>query len=131
MLKKNAAFTNSFLLSIVRTDNEGNLLLKKVYAGSESLDFQDLDQKSDGCYILLGNSWRSNESAILFRIDGKGNTVWERTFVDELSNDYEYALNELRDSGFIIAGASYPRKESQLPFYCLIKTDANGNTVCK
>ncbi|GEM_PF-5751208 len=118
---------------IIKTDIQGNLQWVSKKVGTKP---EEVYQTKDGGYIVVGTSgysiWKNySVDAWLIKLDGQGNTVWERTFGDDQRSDYGFAVSELHDGGFILAGGSYPSRESERPFYWLIKTDANGNTVWK
>jgi len=118
---------------IIKTDSQGNLQWVSKKVGTKP---EEVYQTKDGGYIIVGTTgysiWKNHsEDAWLIKLDSQGNTVWERTFGDDQRSDFGYAVSELRDGGFVMAGESYSGRESELPFYWLIKTDANGNTVWK
>jgi hypothetical protein len=96
----------------------------KTLGGMWSDSGSSVQQTTDGGYIITGsNNWsyltlRSN--AWLIKIDGNGDVVWEKSFVEPGIGS---CVQQTSDGGYIIVGNGNTNS------VWLIKTDANGSTV--
>lgn len=97
-------------------------------AGPESVD--EVDQVSDGGYIICGStpSFTPNEDIYLIRTDSSGNAAWTKNF-GLAGGDYGYGVEEAGDGGFFVAGELYNLQTGN-PNAFLLKTTSPGSLVC-
>src|SRR5690349_16307241 len=79
----------------------------KYFGGSEFEDANDLQQTSDGGYIIIGNSSSygyGGTDIYLVKTDNAGNRTWQKSFGDSL-NDEGHAVKQTTDGGYIIVGS--------------------------
>ena len=112
---------------LIKTDENGNKVWDKTFGESGYNGATDVQQTSDGGYILAGgfnmNSSSLSGDAWLIKTDASGNKVWDKTF-GESGYDVASDVQQTSDGGYILAG--YGINENT-PDAWLIKTDANGN----
>ncbi len=104
---------------------------------------KDVQQTSDGGYIIAGNNYleETRENAWLIKTDGLGNKQWSKTFwvknhpsssMPNVSFDTRYffegaqIVQQTIDGGYIVLGSVGSVAESRYTSW-IIKTDAVGN----
>ena len=100
----------------------------KTFGGSDDDCAFDVQQTSDGGYILAGLTMSfgaSDEDAWLIKTNANGNKVWEKTFGGS-SDDDAWAVHQTSDGGYILAGWTLSFGAGNGDAW-LIKTDAKGN----
>lgn len=131
-----SGFTKSFGAGmndayLAKTDSNGNLLWSKTYgdAGNESIN--DLQQTSDGGFILTGSSYNlsaTNINTYLVRTNSIGDTIWTQAIGGNNTITVGYSVKQVSDGGFIVTGNS--NIGAGLGGVYFLKTDSNGNTSC-
>ncbi len=96
---------------VIKTDANGDTLWTRVYGGSGSDTASDIQQTTDGGYILslvdgLGD---------LLRLNASGDSLWSRDYQIEA-----HSVRETEDGGYIVTGGADGH-------CCILKTDTNGN----
>jgi hypothetical protein len=116
-----------------RLDSAGNLLWTKTYGGPASEHTFDMDITSDSGVII--GAWTSSFSSsvndyYLIRTDPNGDTLWT-SISNSGTNGGHFLWNiaQTSDGGFMCAGEAYMTINSQYVMF-LVKTDANGATLC-
>jgi hypothetical protein len=107
---------------LIKTDASGNELWEKIFGGSNIDEACDVQQTSDGGYILAGMTLSygtGQDDAWLIKTDEDGNKLWDKIFGGRYY-DSAKAVQQTGDSGYILAGIYQGDA-------WLIKTDANGN----
>ena len=102
----------------------------KTYGGSGNEWATAVQQTSDGCYILVGETGSFGAGGYdfwLIKTDAGGNKSWDKTF-GESDDDFAYAMQQTSDGGYILAGWTNSYGAGGVDAW-LIKTDANGNKV--
>jgi hypothetical protein len=104
---------------IIKLDANGNAQWDRTFGGAEADELNDLQQTSDGGYILAGHSFSSisgNKSAGTFgtntsdywfvKLDAGGNKQWDKSYG---GNDSEqlFSAQQTSDGGYILGGSSY------------------------
>jgi hypothetical protein len=114
---------------ISKLDNNGNILWTHTYDVPGSCVVGGVRQTSDGGYVLTGTAFYFSSSSIvdlfILKADSSGNMMWSHFFNHEFS--FGNAIEQTGDGGYIIAGQLGPPSASNE--VCLIKTDANGDTM--
>lgn len=126
---------------VARLAPEGRRLWQRYYGGGSSDALMDVQQTSDGGFILAGHSWsRPNGYGAgdfwVVRADLKGNVIWERPFGGN-RNETCAAVRQTSDGGFLIGGDSVTLgangSKSSTNWGAwdvwLVRIDANGNKL--
>jgi len=114
---------------IVKLDAAGSIVWQKVIGGTGDEIPNDIDQTSDGGYIVLGRTTSFGAGQFdyyLIRLDAAGNLVWQRTYGTNL-NEYAYGVQQTSDGGYILAGAMYATA-SNIDFW-LLKLTSTGTVT--
>jgi hypothetical protein len=119
------------VLFLIKTDSLGDTSWIKTYGGQKWNVYDRgncVRQTDDGGYIVAGVF--ESFGTILARFDANGDSLWTA-----LPGGEGYCVEQTNDGGYIIAGATKSATceatsgpEGDL---CLIKTDANGDTLWK
>lgn len=136
----------SFDFWIIRTDERGNKIWDKTYGGSGDDKLYDLQETSDGGWILGGISY-SNKSGEksensrggydfwVIKIDISGNLEWDKT-IGGKADDKLYSIQQTQDGGYILGGWSasdISGEKSQsnrgIQDYWVVKLDEVGNII--
>ena len=102
----------------------------RTFGGSDGERAHDVQQTSDGGYILAGYTLSfgaGDGNAWLIKTNANGNKVWDRTFGGR-AFDVANAVQQTNDGGYILAGSTGPQSTGYSDAW-LIKTDAHGNKV--
>jgi hypothetical protein len=116
-------------LSIVSVDAASTWII--TFGGSRSDQANSLVATSDGGYAIAGCAYYSNpfySDFWLVKTDAFGNTEWSNTYGNQGTVfEKAYSLVEASDGGYVLAGSTntFPTGNSG---FCLVKTDALGNT---
>ena len=92
---------------VVKLDAAGNIVWQKAYGGSADEVPNDIQQTSDGGYVVLARTASFGQGGFDFyvlRLDSSGNIVWQRTYGGG-NDEYGYGIQQTTDGGFIVAGA--------------------------
>jgi hypothetical protein len=98
---------------LVKLDGQGNIQWDKTIGGTEYDVLSDIDETSDGGYILAG-------SLGLTKIDSKGTVQWQK----KLSYLDPRSIRPTKDGGYILTGTYDPG--TGFSFY-MVKADNNFN----
>lgn len=118
---------------LVKTDANGDVTWAKKYDATGYEYGFYAEQTSDLGYIMIGqadNSFSSGDDFYLTKTDVSGNIQWNKVYG---GGDHEigYSVRQTTDGGYILAGST-PSFGAGNNDVCLIKTDANGDTLwCK
>jgi len=115
---------------LIKTDKDGSSEWSKTHGGSESDGSVEVQQTTDGGYILIGWTYSFGISGTrdvwLIKTNENGSSEWTKTF-SRSSQDIGLSVKQTTDGGYIIVG------KTQIDFHTtdawLIKTDANGDSL--
>ena len=131
---------------IVKLDGSGNIVWNKLLGGSGSETAYDIQQTTDGGYIVAGSSNTPANGDVsgvnhggndywIVKLDGSGNIVWNKLLG---GNGIEAAYRIVQTTGgsYLVAGSSTssfngdvtPTNHGQADFW-IIRLDANGNIL--
>ena len=100
---------------VVKYDQDGNLMWKKDWGGTETDAFKSIVQLADNGYVVVGETTSKNidgmtfaesNDAIIVKYDQNGKMLWQKTWAGNAMEWFESAV-ATPDGGFIAAGASY------------------------
>ncbi|MEP7168761.1 MAG: T9SS type A sorting domain-containing protein [Bacteroidota bacterium] len=136
---------------IVKTDSIGNKQWDKDFGGISNDSFIEIQQTSDGGYILGGSSqsgisgdksqnvWggAGDVDYWIVKTDSQGNKLWDKDF-GGTNYDQLYSLQQTYDGGYILGGYSFSDisgdktqdnwdASGNTPDYWILKTDSLGN----
>jgi len=116
---------------LIKTDSEGNEEWNQTYGTFESDIPYSLIQSSDGGYVMLGFSGRTDEFSILYsdlimiKADESGNEVWRQTYGGD-GIDYGIEIIDTANNGYLLLGTTSSFGAGNNDFWA-IKTDENGS----
>lgn len=101
---------------LIKLDANGTKQWDRAYGGSGFDMLQDVQQTTDGGYILGGTSVsgisghkseasRGSNDFWVIKVDAQGNRQWDRTY-GGAGSDWLYSLRQTPDGGYILAGES-------------------------
>jgi len=117
-------------IRLVKTDANGDSLWSHTYGGSGYEGCFDVQQTSDGGYILAGYTpsfGAGGRDAWLVKTDANGDSLWSRTFGGS-GEERAWSVRETADGGYIVAGITASFGSGSNDFW-LIRTDPNGNSL--
>lgn len=114
-------------LIVMKLDASGEIQWKKIFDSFNS-EGNWIEQTEDSNYIVVGykTEYDSNADLWLLKFDKEGDTIWTRSYGSE-DWDVGYCVKPDFDGGYIIAGTANSAEFDEE--ICLIKTNANGDTV--
>jgi hypothetical protein len=115
---------------LVKTNSAGDTLWTRTYGGTGNDEAYDIQQTTDGGYIVAGATMSygaGSKDFYLIKTDSAGVAVWTRTYG---GNHLESArsIQQTTDGGYIIAGYTSSYGAGSYDVY-LIKTDSHGDTL--
>lgn len=115
---------------LLKTDAAGTIVWSHTYAEPGGMAAKDVEQTSDGGYVLFGttSSYGAGLSDFyLVKTDNMGDTLWTRTYG---GIDYDYACSgqQTSDGGYIIVGTTRVMSP-YIDDVFVAKTDSNGDTM--
>lgn len=136
----NGAYTNDYW--VVKLDSSGNLQWQKSIGGSSDERAFEIQQTSDGSYVIAGETNSSNSGDIssialglrdfwIVKIGSTGNIIWEKRFGGSVE-DIAYSIAQTSDGGYIVSGSTNSTN-GNITFNSgqgdcwILKLDASGN----
>ncbi len=126
---------------LIKTDNDGNKLWEREYAGNEDVHLLYVSKTSDGGYVLTGNDRSYSDNlydTFLIKTDEEGNEEWAQIFqnskdLEEFNDKYigssGYCVKQVLNGGYIISGTINHGDSYESDWDCwLIKTDEKGES---
>ena len=115
-------------IALVKVDDTGAILWKKVFGGSQNDFPRSVIQTNDGGYAIFGSTFSygsGDKDYILIKTDGQGNLEWTKTY-GGADQERGFLVRQTPDGGFILGGSTVSGSNGfQDPF--IIKTDPDGN----
>ena len=114
---------------VVKTDSVGLTRWQETYGGTGTEYGFDLQQTSDGGFIIVGSTTSSGaggRDVYLVKTDSGGAEQWTRT-IGGANNDEGRSIRELYDHGFIICGTTASFGVGTDIY--VIRTDSLGDTL--
>jgi predicted secreted protein len=115
---------------LIKTNNNGDEVWSRTFAGGVSSEGLFVRQTSDGGYIITGvtaPSW-TDADALLIKTDSNGNETWSKSFGGTHHIDLGIGVQQTTDGGYIITGVKNSLITGDDDAW-LIKTDGNGNVI--
>lgn len=112
---------------LFKTNALGDTLWTKTYGGPSIDAATDMQQTTDGGFILVGYTFSfgaGNSDVYVIRTDANGDILWQKTYGGEL-NDIGQSIIQTQDGGFIICGETESFDLGTLEVYVL-KINAAG-----
>lgn len=91
---------------VLKLDLHGNVMWQKIYNGGHRDELYDIQETSDGGYILAGGTQSYSEQyadAWIIKLDDSGNSVWQKVYGEQYYDRVD-AIRETADGGFIAVG---------------------------
>jgi hypothetical protein len=113
---------------LVKMDMNGDFLWSNTFGGLASDWGSDVQQTSDGGYIITGGTSSFGaglNDVYLIRTDSLGDSMWTKTHGGN-GFDFARSVDATLDGGYVIAGATTSFGAGWYDFY-LVKTDSLGN----
>jgi hypothetical protein len=120
---------SNFDVHIVKTDASGDQEWEKTYGGDADDQAFDIQQTSDGGYIITGvtRSFGATNDILLLRTTEAGDSLWFRSCGGN-GSDIGYSILETSDHGYIIAGQTSGIGGFNSEAY-LVKISYTGDTI--
>lgn len=115
---------------LMRVDLSGNLTWAKYYTPQLNGSYycRDMVKSLEGGYLIAGN--HTNTSAVndymILKTDNAGNVQWAKKYGTPTEDDQTYALIQIPDSTYALAGMHHAHSDSNTGF---IRFDTNGDTI--
>ncbi|MBL29945.1 MAG: hypothetical protein CMC81_01695 [Flavobacteriaceae bacterium] len=126
-----------------KTDNDGNIIWRNYFGGSNNDRSYDAVETSDGGYILIGTSEsddfdisnpRGSYDIWLVRLTKSGEMVWEKSYGGNGIDKGIVILNNIENSFTILGNTNSEMTGVESKGgndYVIIKLDLDGNTINK
>ena len=114
----------------IKTNSVGDMVWKKLYAGSNNEECASITSTSDGGFLAVGwsNSWGNGEDdGWLLRLNSNGDTLWTKFYKNAGDTRLSKILHTM-DNGYIVTGYTTPLPGG-LSQGLVIKLDANGDQL--
>ncbi|MCH8903741.1 MAG: PKD domain-containing protein [Bacteroidetes bacterium] len=115
---------------LIRTDQNGDTLWTKTYAGPVDEYFNDVQETSDGGFICVGVTDSYGAGSLdyyVVRTDSLGDTLWTKCYGSS-NIDFLNSVIETPDNGFLLAGHTNGHGSGIFDIY-LIKINNVGDTL--
>jgi hypothetical protein len=95
-------------LWVMRLDGDGGILWQKVLGGTEDDSATSIRETPDGGFVVSGLTWSFGAGLSdlwVIRLDGSGNTVWQRSYGGE-GEEGDSRIMPAADGGFVVASST-------------------------
>lgn len=114
---------------VLRIDAEGGRVWERGYGGDQTERANCIAAASDGSgYVVAGqtSSFGNGLEIYVFKIDGAGNLVWERTY----GGDEAFGITGSGDGGYVVAGTIHSELSGEYSENVyLFKIDGEGEKI--
>lgn len=127
---------------VLKLDSSGNLQWQKALGGTSEERAYEVQQTTDGGYIVAGETNSANNGNIsstalgvrdfwIVKLGNTGNIIWEKRFGGSIE-DLAYSIAQTSDNGYIVAGSTNST-DGNITFnngqgdFWILKLDALGN----
>lgn len=118
-------------LWVVKINSTGILQWEKAFGFDGWDSGSAIALAPDGGFIISGNSWTnggSYASMLTYRLDSNGNTLWQKKYGTDQSNDGVHQIFSTSDGGYVILGDTENGASGETDAY-VIKIDDEGNIL--
>jgi hypothetical protein len=100
---------------IIKIDTNGNLEWTKTLGGSSSDYLKDIQQTTNGEYLIAGHTISNNGDITnshgsgdwwVIKLQANGSLAWQKTYGGS-SNDYANCIQKTNDGHYVIAGSTF------------------------
>ena len=119
----------SYDIYLIKTDANGDTLWTKTYGGSGWDYSYEVQQTTDGGYIIIARTesfGAGNSDFWLLKTNSSGDTIWTKTY-GGIDNENSGSGQQTSDGGYIIVGYTESYGAGDFDIW-LVKTDVNGDT---
>ncbi|NQS97793.1 MAG: hypothetical protein HQ591_05010 [candidate division Zixibacteria bacterium] len=114
---------------LIKTDANGDEIWNQTYGGSNYENGYDIQQTSDGGYVIAGNTSSATFGYVrLIKTDSEGNQQWSKSYLSSPTS-CGYSVRQTSDGGYIVAGSKFNLTPTSSLDICLVKTDSEGNEL--
>lgn len=123
---------------IVKIDGSGTIQWQKSLGGSYGDYASDIQQTTDGGYIIAGSS-ASDDGDVsenhgemdywIVKLDENGSIQWEKSLPGRGYDDEAHSIQQTTDGGYIVAGNSESNDGNYDWDYWIVKLDENGSIL--
>lgn len=120
----------SYAVYLSRLNSTGDILWTRTYGGSSEDVGRDVQETSDGGFIITGFTWSFGpdmRNVYIVRTDSIGDTLWTRTYGGN-TTDVGNSVIETSCGNYVIAGETDSFGAGESDIY-LLMLDANGDTL--
>ena len=114
---------------LIKTNIYGDLLWSRLINGLFNIgnpEGYDVQQTTDGGYIICGVTQDNHNEMTLIKTDGNGIVEWKEVYRETMGDsEYGYSVEQTTDGGYIICG--YRHIDNYSSNLYLVKTDSFGN----
>ncbi len=118
-------------LFIMKIDTDGDTAWTAgTYIGWEFSDFMQIEETSDGGYIIVGlTTITGDPDACMMKTDEYGDSLWTRRFGGSRSDGF-HSVRQTFEGGYIAVGYVTPPGPIHPPYdVYLVRTDASGDSL--
>jgi hypothetical protein len=117
-------------LFFLEIDQNGDILIEKIFEDPDYDFARQIKPTSDGGYIVAGYSWgiRNISSVRIIKLDNQGKIIWDNKFRWGSFQDVVYGITQVTDGDYVFTGVSGHSSSSSKE--CLLaKIDNSGNLL--
>lgn len=95
---------------LMKTNSFGDTVWSKTYDYYAMSSLESVKEVPGGGYIVAGTAYNYlptgpyQSDLLVIKTDNSGDTIWTKTFGNNISYDYGYSVDNTVDSGFIVSG---------------------------